>query len=92
MPFPTYTPEVDAFFRLVSRRGWIDSNSDLGVALDLLDDDEAIANANLAQVRAMLTACARGERYYDGHRDRMLRSGKVVRLLRRLQELRDTVP
>jgi hypothetical protein len=39
----------------------------------------------------MLTYCVRGERFCDGHWENLLRSGRVVALLRRLAELREAL-
>jgi hypothetical protein len=39
----------------------------------------------------MLTYCVRGERFGGGHWEEMLVSGVVVKLLRRLEQLRETV-
>ncbi|MHB8080217.1 MAG: DUF6508 domain-containing protein [Candidatus Krumholzibacteriia bacterium] len=57
----------------------------------MLVDDALIATADLDRIRTMLTYCVRGERFGSGHWEEMLVSGVVVKLLRRLEQLRETV-
>ena len=91
MHHPVYAPEVEAFFLQAGQRCWADYGYEPRQAHAMLQDDAVIAQATLAQIKTMLTYCVRGERFVDGHWAAMLESGRVVALLRRLSELRDTV-
>lgn len=53
-----------------------------------LEDEAGIRRATITQIRTMLTYCVRGERFCDGHWETVLKSGRVVALLRRLGALR----
>ncbi len=92
MPSPVYLPEVEDFFRLAAHPPWCDRDYDPDSAGAMLDDDAAVSGADLDQIRSMLTYCERGERFCDGHWGAMLSSGRVVKLLRRLELLRDAGP
>jgi hypothetical protein len=91
MPYPTYPPVVEEFFTLAAQEWWCDYGYDPEAAGALVRDDAAIASASLAQIKAMLTFCVRGERFCDGHWGAMVREDRVGAILRRLQQLRDTV-
>lgn len=88
MPFPVYAPDVDEFFRLASQECWMDPEYVSSGAGEMLQDDRLMEVATLPQIRAMLTSCVRAERFGDGNWDSLLRSGRVVALLRRLNALR----
>jgi hypothetical protein len=88
MPYPVYPPDVLEFFRLAAQPCWSDVEYDPPTAATMLENDEAIQHATLSQVRTMVTCCARGERFCEGHWEDVLRSGKIVALLRRLRVLR----
>lgn len=88
MPYPVYPPDVQEFFRLAARPCWSDDGYEPTAAATMLEDDKTIQQATIDQVRAMVTHCVRGERFCDGHWEAVLRSGKIVALLRRLQVLR----
>lgn len=53
----------------------------------MLEDDEVVNTADLAQIKTMLTYCVRGERFCEGHWSAMIEDGDVRRLLQRLAEL-----
>jgi hypothetical protein len=92
MPYPVYSADVKEFFRLAAQPCWSDNEYEPTAATAMLDDDETIRRATIEQVRTMLTYCARGERFCDGHWEGVLRSGKVVALLRDLPGLVETLP
>jgi hypothetical protein len=46
----------------------------------------------LDEIKSMLTYCVRGERFYDGHWEDTLKSGRITALLRRLAVLRQVSP
>ena len=86
-PYPVYEEDVLAFFRLASQPCWSDSNYRPEIASDMLEDEKTIRTAELSDIRTMLTYCVRSERFGDGNWEAMLLSGKIVSLLKRLQEL-----
>lgn len=53
----------------------------------MLESDDIIKTASLAQIKAMLTYCIRGERFCDGLWGAMIERGYVRLLLLRLAEL-----
>lgn len=85
--YPVYDDDVTAFFSLVSEDCWLDYEYQPAVAGKLLDDDDAIAQADLDTLKTMLTYCVRGERFSDGLRATLLEHGRVQALLHRLQLL-----
>ena len=87
MPYPVYEEDVDAFFRLAGQPCWTDRQYQPERAGTMLGDAQAVSHADLASIRTMLTYCVRGERFCDGHWNAVLRSGQVVALLKRLQQL-----
>lgn len=94
MPHPSYPypPAVGDLFLLTSQECWCDFGYSPKRAARMIRSDAVIASASLAQIKTMLTFCVRGERYCDGHWDAMIREGRIAAILRRLSQLRDTVP
>ena len=88
MPYPIYTEDVEAFFRLAGDPFWCDYTYNPAEAGKLLDDDAFIARATLDEIKTLLTYCVRGERFCDGHWDAVLRSGRITAILRRLAILK----
>jgi hypothetical protein len=88
LPYPSYAPDVSVFFDLAAQECWSDQGYRPDVAGAMLEDDASIDHATLAEIRTMLTYCVRGEQFCDGHREGVLRSGRLVALLTRLQVLR----
>ncbi len=87
MPWPEYEKPVEEFFKVASGECWIDHNYHPAETGRMLQDEEAVQTADLAQIKAMLTFCVRGERFCDGHWGSMIRNGHVRRLLQRLAEI-----
>jgi len=85
VPYPAYSPVVEEFFRLVSSQGWLDPGYSPEQAFELLKDESRVKTASLDQIRTMLTFCARGERFSEGHRGEMIERGYIRRLLERLK-------
>lgn len=85
---PAYTVPVQQFYEVTSQPQWLHPDYDPSDAAALLRDTERLANATLDELRRCLTFCLRGERFCEGHRGEMIRNGNVIRLLRRLQQLR----
>lgn len=88
-PWIEYGPVVLAFFMEAGRPVWADYSYDGERARAKLEDPEAVRGADLAQVREMLTFCARGERFADGFWAAVVEEGKVRRLLERIAVLKD---
>lgn len=87
MPWPEYDEIVEEFFRTASTECWIDYNYRPEEACRMLENDDVLKTADLAQIKTMLTYCVRWERFCDGHWDEMIKGGHVRRLLQRLAEL-----
>jgi hypothetical protein len=88
MPYPTYDPLVDEFFRAVSGGGWLDYNYNPEQAWKMIKDESLIRTASIVQIRSMLTFCVRGERFSDGHWEQMIQEGHIRRLLERLNVIK----
>lgn len=88
MAYPTYNRVVKEFFEVASSACWADYGYDPGEAGRMLEDEDFVKTANLAQIKTMLTFCVRGERFCDGHWGSMVKAGHIRRLLERLAELR----
>jgi hypothetical protein len=58
----------------------------------MVRDAAAIASASLAQIKSLLTYCEPGEQFCDGHWGAIVQEGRVGAILRRLAQLRDSVP
>lgn len=88
LPEPEYDPVVREFIRVASAECWLDREYNPEEARQMLESEECIASANLAQVRTMLTYCVRGERFCSGHWSSAIKGGYIRRLLDRLTEIR----
>jgi hypothetical protein len=90
MPYPVYPDDVVEFYRLAGQPCWSDYGYEPRAAARMLADEAFIRRATLDEIKTMLTYCVRGERFGDGHWGAMLKSGKVIALLKRLRVLRKT--
>ena len=88
LPYPKYDPLVDEFFRHVASDGWLDYQYNPEQAYEMLRDEQGVKSASLRQIQTMLTFCIRGERFSDGHWEKMIKDGYIRRLLERLDEIR----
>ena len=88
---PTYEEDIVRFFHLAGKPCWSDFEYDPTVVVGLIGDEEHVANASLSEVKTLLTWCARGERFHEGHWSTVLETGRIQAVLRRLRELRDTI-
>jgi hypothetical protein len=88
LPWPVYDPLVTEFFGVVAGDGWLDREYDPAEARRMLMSEAEVERASLPELRSMLTFCARGERFADGHRAEMIEDGHIRRLLMRLEQLR----
>lgn len=87
MPWPEYDPLVVEFFQCAAQACWSDYDYHAGEASRMLSDAERVAHASLDEIKTMLTFCARGERFYDGHWGAVIEQGKIRALLERLQQI-----
>lgn len=55
-------------------------------------DEDAVARADLARIRAMITCCVRGERFCDGYWGAMIEGGHIRRVLERISQLAPKTP
>ncbi len=74
----------DAFFDRLAQPPWCDAGYDPASAAATLDDPQRIEDATLAELRPLLTWCARGERFNTGHHAALLADGRLQRLMHRL--------
>jgi hypothetical protein len=90
MPYPEYEEIVERFFRAASKECWMDRRYQPETAAAMLLDEGMVRDADVGQIRTMLTYCVRGERFCDGHWAAMIEGGHICRLLRRLDGLSST--
>jgi hypothetical protein len=88
LPWPVYDEVVKEFFEAAEQDCWMDFDYLPDQAGQLLLSEDGVRNATLDQIKTMLTYCARGERFGEGHWAAMIEGGHVRRLLERLAELR----
>ena len=91
LPHPVYTDDVLRFFRLTGQACWRDYGYEPKEARAMLADDALIERATLGQIKSMITYCVRGERFHDGHWEAVLRSGRIMAILRRLAVLKESL-
>jgi Family of unknown function (DUF6508) len=91
MPYPIYAEDVDVFFSKAGAAAWCDKHYTDKPVESWLADDAFIAGATLDQMKSMLTYCVRGERFCDGFWASLIERGRIAKLLRRLNELRETL-
>lgn len=91
MPYPTYDPLVDEFFRAVSGGGWLDYDYNPEQAWKMLQNELLVQTATLSQIKIMLTFCVRGERFSDGHWGEMIEKGHIRRPLERLNMIKSEI-
>lgn len=87
LPYPSYSPLVEEFFRAVSS-SWLDYEYNPEQAWQMLQDENGVKTASLSQIKTLLTFCVRGERFSDGHCGAMIEKGYIRRILERLNEIK----
>jgi hypothetical protein len=87
MPYPVYEPVVKEFIQVAGASHWMDYGYQPAAAAAMLYDDAVMAQADLPQIKTMLTYVVRGERFADGHWGLLLKNGRIIALLRRLAEI-----
>ncbi len=86
-PWPEYDEVVHRFVSVASQPEWRDPSYLSNQMASTFEDPTIIDNADLNQLKTILTYFVRGERFIDGHWETMIQQGYICRLLRRLQEL-----
>lgn len=87
--YPDYHELTEEFFHIASKECWM-YPYDPERAGDMINDEAKIKEANIDQIKEMLTFCVRGERFCDGHWGAMIEDGYIERLLIRLTQLNNT--
>ena len=88
MPYPDYDPLVEEFYWAISAGGWLDHGYNPEQAYKMIQDEDLVKTASLAQIKTMLTFCVRGERFSDGHWAEMVEKGYIRQILERLNEIK----
>ncbi len=86
-PIPFYNKTVMEFCDVVEKKCWVDYDYLSKNPERMFTDEDFIKNANLDEIKAMLTYCIRGERFCSFHLDGMIKDGYIRRILERLAEL-----
>lgn len=84
---PIYHPAVIEFFNVLNRPCWLDKHYQPRLCAVWLRDPQIIANADIAQIRAMLMYCNRQERVSEGTWGASVQEGYIEALLVRLEQL-----
>ena len=87
MPYPIYKEEVTRFKRIISSDKWCDYDYQLLEQQKLIESPSLIDQADLTDIRSLLTYVQRGERFCDGHIASMITSGIVKRIFDRLRTI-----
>jgi hypothetical protein len=86
-PYPDYAPVVVEFFHLAGQPCWCDYHYGAATAGKRLQDVENIRTCGLAEIKTLLTFCARGEHFSSGHWAVMIEKGYIRHILERLTVL-----
>lgn len=89
---PIYTNAVMQFFGIVSMEPWIVDQYDPEQEQEHIETFGYIDKASIAELRLLLTYINRGERFCDGFWGSHIRNGNLVAILKRLGDLRETLP
>lgn len=87
--YPEYNEITLKFIDAISQPCW-SYPYDPVVAGQMIDNASAISTATMDQIKEMLTFCARGERFCEGHWGEVIENGTIESLLERLSQLAQT--
>ena len=87
LAYPNYAADVIEFFHSLHQPPWLHFDYMSDRTRDLVADIEKMNTAMLEEIKAVLTWCARGERFCDGHWISVLEGGVVQAALHRLAAL-----
>jgi len=90
-PHPLYPDPVIEFFRLAGQPHWSDYDYSPKEQISCLQDRDYIDQANLAQIKSLLTYCVRGERFSDGFWLSTIKEGVILTILERLAKIRKSL-
>lgn len=82
---PKYAKWVCELFQAAGRDCWAARSYHPTASIEMLDDEDLIRSASIDQIKAMLTYCVRGERFCDGLQEELIRTGKMLALLERIE-------
>lgn len=85
--YPIYDEKLKQFFKEFYSIKWSDHDYDPQKVSKLIHNDKLIAKSSLADIKSMLTYCARGERFCDGFWGGLIKDKTLVKILQRLKEL-----
>lgn len=92
MPYWAYSDLVSDFVDMAYRTGWVECPdwvawSDTADGRRLLSEQDAVAGADLDQLRCLVTALIRKDRFCDGTLAEAFDAGLVLRVVARAQQL-----
>ena len=87
MSSPEYEEAAECLRVMAFEDCWFDREYPQKDAASMLESEDVVRAADIDQIRTMLTYCARGDRFCEGHWGDMIEKGHVRRLLERLAEL-----
>jgi len=88
-PYCVYDDDVEKFNQAIYDDDWPVPSYDWSKDQEMIMDDEAIAKADIMDIRKMLTIFVRKERFCEGIQMQLLRQGRVQAVLKRLATIAD---
>ncbi|MET0084822.1 MAG: DUF6508 domain-containing protein [Sedimenticola sp.] len=88
--YPAYRPEVSEFFTTLQNEPWVDYEYDPNAVGERLTK-AAIQDADIDELRSILTFMARSERFCDGAWAGHFEDGLLIEALERLKALRELI-
>lgn len=89
---PTYSADVQRLFTVAAREPWRDPDYRSKGVERFIEHPTTISSASLADIKALLTHCVRGERFSDGYWLEVLENGQMKAIYERLKTLRSQIP
>ncbi len=89
-----FSKTASQFYQAVYDLGWVLTDFDWSLwdeGQRFIDDPEALAQADLADIERLLTTHLRQERFCEGHLDAMYESGHLTGILNRLKVIGQNV-
>jgi len=86
---PDYISEVIELFNFINQPYWSDYSYSPDAVGKMVYDDDFIKNANIDEIKTMLTYCCRGERFCEGHWEDMIVQGRFEKIFDRLVKIRN---
>ncbi|WP_029407101.1 DUF6508 domain-containing protein [Thiomicrorhabdus sp. Milos-T2] len=91
-PYPIYHAIVNKFFAEASNNIWMDFEYKPEEQQNLIKDERYIQSATIENIKSLITYCVRGEKFCDGHWNRMIKKGYIQNILKRLQTILYEMP